>query len=268
MKSPSQTSMALQAHGLNVKAGRQPLVSEANLEVALGTWVCLCGPNGAGKSTLLRALAQLGPYTGQVQLMGQSANDLQPTQLSRQLSWMGQAQPVPLDLTVSEVIELGRWPHRSSEGQMGQIDSEVVRQCLGALGLETLAERALGTLSGGECQRALLARAMAVQAPLMLFDEPLNHLDWPHQQQWLKWLRLRCRQGAAALTVMHELNQAMVADELVVMRSGHVLHQGAPQDRSTQEALQEAFGLKLQFHCIDTHETAARWVVLSDPDSC
>jgi iron complex transport system ATP-binding protein len=203
-----------------------------------------------------------------VQLLGQNMHATQPALWAQQLSWMGQSQSVPFDLTVTEVVELGRWPHRHDPAMNGPAHADVVRQCLTALGLEALADRPLGELSGGECQRTLLARAMAVQAPIMLFDEPLNHLDLPYQQQWLKWLRFRCQQGAAALTVMHELNQAMAADGLLVMRAGRVLHQGAPQDPTTQEALQEAFGLKLQFHCIDTHETQPRWVVLSDPDSC
>jgi iron complex transport system ATP-binding protein len=268
MSSQSGTQCALLAHHLNVQAGMHPLVVDASLRLARGSWVCICGPNGAGKSTLLKALAQLSPCTGKVQLMAQNVDELKPAQLARHLSWMGQAQPVPVDLTVTEVVELGRWPYRHDPGLNGTTNADVVHQCLTALGLEALADRPLGELSGGECQRALLARAMAVQAPIMLFDEPLNHLDLPYQQQWLKWLRLRCQQGAAALTVMHELNQAMAADELLVMRTGRVLHQGTPQDPQTQEALQEAFGLKLQFHGIDTHETKPRWVVLSDPDSC
>jgi iron complex transport system ATP-binding protein len=108
---------------------------------------------------------------------------------------------------------------------------------------------------------------MAVQAPVMLFDEPLNHLDVPHQQSWLRWLRSRLQAGAAALTVMHELNQAMAADQLLVMQSGKVLHQGAPADEKTRQALQEAFGQCLDFHALDTNGTAPRWVVLPRTDS-
>lgn len=267
MNTSTPPAWALQAHHLSVQLDSRTLIADASLRLSAGSWACICGPNGAGKSTLLKALAHLIPCTGRVQWFGQHFNDLSPAQLARQLSWLGQAQPVPFDMTVTEVVSLGRWPHRHGHGLPGPADVQAIGQSLAALGLEPLADRPLGELSGGECQRALLARAMAVQAPLMLFDEPLNHLDLPYQQQWLKWLRLRCQQGAAALTVMHELNQAMAADELWVMRAGQVLHQGPPQDPCTQQALQDAFGLKLQFHGIDTHETKPRWVVLPDPES-
>jgi iron complex transport system ATP-binding protein len=227
----------------------------------------VCGPNGSGKSTLLRALAGLLVSEGSLQLQGIDETALNALDRAQRLSWMGQAEPVPDDLLVSDVVELGRWPHRETQQNDPELDARVVEQCMQALGLQHVQHRGMKELSGGECQRALLARAMAVQAPVMLFDEPLNHLDIPHQQSWLGWLRSRLAAGASALTVMHELNQAMAADQLLVMRQGRVLYQGAPSDAMTRQALQEAFGQCLEFHAIDTHETSPRWVVLPRPVS-
>lgn len=254
--------LVLQASRLGVRTGAHPLLQQVSFGLTAGEWVCVCGPNGAGKSTLLRALAGLQPFAGEVYLMGQPLGRWSAAQRSTRLTWLGQAQPVPLDLTVQDVVELGRWPQlQSGQGAMNQ-HRHAVNEAIRVMGLQALSVRSLQQISGGECQRALLARAMAAQTPVMLFDEPLNHLDVPHQHAWLGWLRRQVGGGAAALTVMHELNQALAADQLLVMRAGRVLHQGSPHQAETREALQEAFDQSLAFHAIDTHETAPRWVVL------
>jgi iron complex transport system ATP-binding protein len=218
----------------------------------------------------LRALAGLQPAQGEIRLMDRPLMKWPALERACRLSWMGQAQAVPLDLTVQDVVELGRWPHtqvgQDEAGNAGGQD-KAVSDAIRAMGLQDLCGRGLHQVSGGECQRALLARAMAAQTQVMLFDEPLNHLDMPHQNNWLRWLRARVCSGAAALTVMHELNQALGADQLLVMRSGRVLHQGPPGQLETREALQEAFGQTLSFHAIDTQGTTPRWVVLPHPIS-
>ena len=262
MSSPSTLNPALQTHELGVQFGALGLLSGVSLSIQPGTWCAICGPNGAGKSTLLRALAGLQSHSGQILLMGREWNDMSTLARAQLMSWMGQAQPVPADLCVADVVRLGRWPHTAQLAADLQKESEVVAQCLHTMGLTMLAGRSLSQLSGGECQRVLLARAMAVQAPVMLFDEPLNHLDIPHQQSWLRWLKSRLQAGAAALTVMHELNQALAADQILILRQGRVLHQGSPGDAATRQALQEAFEQSLEFHAIDTEGTSRRWVVL------
>ena len=253
---------ALRASMLEVSVGASRLIHEASLRVCAGQWLCVCGPNGAGKSTLLRALAGLQPFDGVVELMGRPLAMWPALERATQLTWMGQAQAVPLDLTVRDVVQLGRWPHRRLNPQSASSEPPSVREAIATMGLDDLAWRGLDQISGGECQRALLARAMAAGTPVMLFDEPLNHLDMPHQHAWLTWLRRRVAAGAAAVTVMHELNQALGADQLLVMRDARVLHQGSPDQAATREALQEAVDRTLSFHTIDTHGTGPRWVVL------
>lgn len=259
--------VVLTASELTVNIGARALIRQASLQLCAGQWMCVCGPNGAGKSTLMRALAGLQTFEGQIALMGQALGQGRALERALRLTWMGQAQPVPLDLTVRDVVRLGRWPRARLAGHDVASDQQAVNQAIEIMGLQDLVDRGLDRVSGGECQRALLARAMAAATPVMLFDEPLNHLDMPHQRNWLAWLRRQVASGAAALTVMHELNQALAADQLLVMREGRVLHQGAPDQVETREALQEAFGRVLSFHAIDTDGTVPRWVVLPRTDS-
>lgn len=254
--------VVLEASSLSVGTGSRRLIRQAKLHLAAGQWMCVCGPNGAGKSTLLRALAGLQAFEGQIELMGQPLDRWSASERATRLTWMGQAQPVPRDLSVQDVVRLGRWPRARLSAQEGSSDQQAVNQAIEAMGLQGLVDRGLDRVSGGECQRALLARAMAAGTPVMLFDEPLHHLDMPHQHAWLAWLRRHVASGAAVVTVMHELNQALGADCLLVLREGRVLHQGSPEDLATREALQEAFDQTLSFHAIDTHETGPRWVVL------
>jgi len=262
-----RSAAVLSAHDMGVRVDARDVLSGIAIDLPSGAWWCVCGPNGAGKSTLLRALAGLQAHSGRVSLSGQPWSDQHPLQRAMHLAWMGQAQPVPHDLTVREVALLGRWPHGASGSSSPQLDQRVVDEVLRDLGLQDLAHRALGQLSGGECQRALLARALAVRARVLLLDEPLNHLDLPHQQACLQSLRRACADGSAAITVMDELQHALAADVLLVMQQGRVLHQGVPGDARTREALQEAFGMRLSFHAIDTHGTGQRWVVLPGPFS-
>ncbi len=259
---PSSPPVALRASMLGVSVGTRSLLRDASLSLTQGQWLGVCGPNGAGKSTLLRALAGLQAFTGQVELMGRPLGLWPALERATQLTWMGQAQPVPLDLTVGDVVQLGRWTLAQWKPNAVRSDCSSVREVIEIMGLAAVAHRGLEQVSGGECQRALLARAMATATPVMLFDEPLNHLDLPHQQAWLTWLRRQVASGSAVVTVMHELNQALGADRLLVMRDGRVLHQGSPADATTHEALQEAFDHTLSFHAIDTEGTGPRWVVL------
>jgi iron complex transport system ATP-binding protein len=250
---------------LGVRMGSREVLRDVSFDLPAGQWWCVCGPNGAGKSTLLHALAGLQAHSGDVEWMGQPLREIPVIRRARQLGWMGQAQPVPLDLTVAEVVRLGRWAHAQGAEADPVNDEAVVQNIMRELQLQDLAHRPLRQLSGGECQRALLARAWAVQAKGLLLDEPFNHLDLTHQHACLQSLRRSCASGVAVLTVMHELHHALAADGLLVMQQGRLLHQGAPGDARTREALQEAFGMRLSFHAIDTHETGRRWVVLPDP---
>jgi iron complex transport system ATP-binding protein len=238
--------MALEARDLCVSLGGRQVVAGSRLHVAAGRWLCVVGPNGAGKSSLLRALARVRlpgeQVTGSVQVAGHATQLLAPRALAQQRAWMGQHEPCPDDLLARDVVMLGRWPHQGWFGQPGPADHQAVGAALDAMDAVALADRPLGALSGGERQRVLLARALAVEAPLLLLDEPLTHLDAPHQVRLLRALRQHCAAGGTVVTVAHDLPWALQADELLVMAEAHTLHHGPRTDAATHRAVEAAFG--------------------------
>lgn len=248
---------ALQASGLTVGLADRPVLKGIDLSIAQGRWTCVVGPNGAGKSTLLRALAGLLPYEGQVRWQGQPLATLSPPERARRLSWLGQGEPAPPDLPVADVVMLGRLPHQGWWSAPSARDLQVVETALRATGAWLWRERLMGQLSGGERQRVLLARALAVDAPLVLMDEPLAHLDPPHQVDWLEQVQCLKAEGKTVLAVLHDVGMALQADEVVVMQSGRVLHQGPCADPAAQRAIEAVFDQRIAIHPLD-----GRWVAL------
>ena len=248
---------ALQAAGLTVRLADRPVLQGIDLSIAQGRWTCVVGPNGAGKSTLLRALAGLLPHEGQVRWQEQPLATLSPPERARRLSWLGQGEPAPEDLPVADVVMLGRLPHQGWWSAPSARDLQVVETALRATGAWLWRERLMGQLSGGERQRVLLARALAVDAPLVLMDEPLAHLDPPHQVDWLEQVQCLKAEGKTVLAVLHDIGIALQADEVVVMQSGRVLHHGPCADPAAQRAIEAVFDQRIAIHPLD-----GRWVAL------
>ncbi|MDY0747905.1 ABC transporter ATP-binding protein [Paucibacter sp. R3-3] len=222
------------------------ILRDIALELPAGRWTAVVGPNGAGKSTLLRALCGLIPFEGQVLLDARPLHDWPTKQRARALAWLGQNESGGEDLTAFDVVMLGRLPHQAWLAAPSSADHAAVQAAMQQTQSWDWRERRLGTLSGGERQRVLLARALAVQAPLLMMDEPLAHLDPPHQADWLAIVRTLVAAGRTVVSVLHELNVALQADELVVMAAGRVVHQGSPEDESTRDALQQVFEQRLR----------------------
>ena len=250
-------SCALQAHGLTVHLAGRPVLQGIDLSIAPGRWTCVVGPNGAGKSTLLKALAGLLPHEGQVHWQGQPLVALGPRERSRRLSWLGQGEPAPEDLPVADVVMLGRLPHQGWWSAPSAQDQQVVETALKATGAWPWRERLMGQLSGGERQRVLLARALAVDAPLVLMDEPLAHLDPPHQVDWLEQAQCLKAEGKTVLAVLHDIGMALQADEVVVMQAGRVLHHGPCADPAAQRAIEAVFEQRIAIRPLD-----GQWVAL------
>ncbi|MEY4317887.1 MAG: putative siderophore transport system ATP-binding protein YusV [Pseudomonadota bacterium] len=227
-----------------------------DLSLPRGKWTSIVGPNGAGKSTLLKALAGLLPFSGQVFLFDQDVLAMSPQQRAQQLSWLGQNEVASDDLRVWDVVMLGRLPHQTWMAVPSANDAQVVEVALKATQAWDWRERSLGQLSGGERQRVLLARAMAVQAPVMLMDEPLANLDPPHQVDWLEQVRCLTAQNTTVVSVLHEVGMALHADEMVVMQSGRVVHQGACNSTQTHLAVQAVFDHRIAIHALDGHWVA------------
>jgi iron complex transport system ATP-binding protein len=250
-------SVALLADGLRVTLGGTEVLHGIDLALPAGRWTAIVGPNGAGKTTLLKALAQLLPHRGRVQLMDREAAAWGHRGRARLLAWLGQNQGGAEDLLARDVVMLGRLPHQPWLGAPGEADSAAVEAAMRETQCWDWRDRALGSLSGGERQRVLLARALAVQAPLLLMDEPLANLDPPHQSDWLRIVRRHVGRGGTALSVLHEITMALHADEIVVMDAGLVVHQGRSADAATHDALEQVFQRR-----ISVLSLAGQWVAL------
>ena len=248
---------ALTARIQRVRIDGRDLLSDINLAIPERRWTAIVGPNGAGKSTLLRAVAGLQRFDGDVQLAGRPLADWPARERGRHLAWMGQQETGADDLVAFDVVMLGRLPHRPWLAPPTVADHTAVQQAMQATQSWDWRERRLGSLSGGERQRVLLARALAVQAPLTLMDEPLAHLDPPHQAEWMALVRERVHSGHSVVSVLHELHLALQADHLVLMADGRIVHTGAPADPSTHDALKHVFGPRLHIAQIE-----GRWVAL------
>lgn len=243
----------LSASQLSVSLGGREVLHGVDVAIAAGRWTAIVGPNGAGKTTLVKALAQLLPHRGSVTLMGRDAAGWRERERARQLAWLGQNEPGAEDLRARDVVMLGRLPHQAWLAAPSAEDHAAVEEAMRQTQCWDWRERPLGELSGGERQRVLLARALAVGAHLLLMDEPLANLDPPHQADWLDIVRRHVRAGGTAVSVLHELNMALRADDLVVMAPGRVQHQGRPGDTATHAALQQVFGHRLALVAVDGH---------------
>jgi iron complex transport system ATP-binding protein len=251
------STLALSARAMHACLGGVEVLHDISLDLQRGRWICIVGPNGAGKSTLLKVLAGLLPHTGQVQLLDQPLKAWRHRERARRLSWLGQNEGTADDLTAYDVAMLGRLPHQPWLGAPTAEDHAVVEQALRATQAWDWRERPLGQLSGGERQRVLLARALAVQAEVLLMDEPLANLDPPHQVDWLLQVRELVAAGKTVVSVLHEISLTLQADELLVMAQGRLRHHGACGDPATHRALEAVFDQR-----IHVQPVAHQWVAL------
>lgn len=200
------------------------------------------GPNGAGKSTLLRLIYRFNtPATGRVLIDGKSVHALPPRQVAKSVAAVLQEQPTDFAMTVTEIVLLGRLPHRSGLSSLSQRDHNLAELAIDRLGLRKLADRSMATLSGGERQRVMVARALAQEPGLIVVDEPTNHLDIRHQLQVLSLLRSL---GITVVASLHDLNLVHgFADDLVVLRNGQALACGKAAKVLTPELISHAFNV-------------------------
>jgi iron complex transport system ATP-binding protein len=233
---------------VSVTLGGQQVVTDVDLELEDGEWVCLIGPNGAGKSTLLRAIAGLVPFEGAILLDGGPLTGLSRREVARRLAFVPQSPLLPPDLPVGEYVLLGRTPYIGPFASESRHDVAAARRALDRLELGAFAQRRLHTLSGGERQRVVLARALAQEAPLLLLDEPTTALDIGRQQQALELVAELRRQGPlTVLSAMHELTLALqYADRLALLSGGRLVAVGAPAEIATESLLAEHYAADVQ----------------------
>ena len=253
--------VALAAHNISAKLGNTEVLHNIDLALAAGRWTSIVGPNGAGKSTLLQVLAGLLPHTGEVRLHGQALATLGGRTRAQRLSWLGQSAAEGAssadDLLVYNIAMLGRLPYQRWLAAPSAADHAAVEQALRRTQAWEWRDRPLGQLSGGERQRVLLARALAVEAELLLMDEPLANLDPPHQADWMQTARALVASGKTVVSVLHELNVALAADAIAIMAAGRVLHHGAADATATHRALEAVFDQRVALRQVD-----GQWLAL------
>lgn len=236
------TQPALSLHDVHVRQGAQPVLHGIGGEVPSGRWTCIVGPNGAGKSTLLKAMAGLLPLaSGRIDLLGQPMAGIAARERAQRMAWLGQGERAADELSAFDAVMLGRMPHQNWLASVRDADMRIVMQTMQATHTWHLRARALAHLSGGERQRVLLARALAVQAPIVLMDEPLANLDPPHQSQWLQDMRALVQAGTTLVSVLHEIPMALQADLIWVMAQGRLLHRGPSNSSETRAAIEAVF---------------------------
>lgn len=234
----------LEARGLRVSYGRAEVVCGLTIALGVGEWIGLIGTNGAGKTTTLRALAGLVRFDGDVLLDGRPLAAASRREIARRIAVVPQHPHVPPELTVAEYVLLGRTPHLGYLAAETHADRSAAAAAIGRLGLLAFAERPLGSLSGGELQRAVLARALAQEAHILLLDEPTSALDLGRQQQALELVdALRRDDGLSVVSAMHDLSLAgQYADRLLLLDRGRIVAEGTASDVLTEERIGSHYG--------------------------
>ncbi|HKT44853.1 MAG TPA: ABC transporter ATP-binding protein [Gaiellaceae bacterium] len=237
----------IELRSLEVSFDGADAVRGLTLDVAADEWVMLIGSNGAGKTSALRALCGLVPFGGQALVDGRDVRELRRRDLARLIAFVPQTPVMPPELTVAEYALLGRTPHLGHLAVEGRRDRQAVARALERLDLLPFAERGLGSLSGGEAQRAVLARALAQEARILLLDEPTTSLDLGRQQQVLELVDSLRTDGLTVLSTMHDLTLAgQYADRLVLLDRGSVVAEGSPREVLSTSNLSAYYGAEVR----------------------
>jgi iron complex transport system ATP-binding protein len=243
--------IALEA--VEVRLAERLVVDAISLRVERGGWTTLIGANGAGKTTLLRAVAGTVAHGGTIALEDSQLGSLGARARARTLATVPQNPLLPPDMTVAEYVQLGRTPHLGLLGRAGATDRRAVGEAIARLDLRHLAVRRLDALSGGERQRAVLARALAQEAPVLLLDEPTAALDIGRQQEVLELVHeLRAERGLTVLGAMHDLTLAgQYADRVALLDRGRLVAHGTPAHVLTEELIARHYRARVRVTDLD-----------------
>lgn len=241
-------SIAISARHLSHSYGDLTVLDDLSFSVERGDFFVIIGPNGSGKTTLLHTIAGIEKHHGgSLDILGRPGNSYPGKKLAQTLALVQQLAPVDFPFTVTEVVLMGRSPHLGVLGLERKEDMELARQALAFTGMEHLAGRKLYQLSGGEQQRAFIARAICQQPQIMLLDEPTASLDLAHQVRVMDLMeKLKEEKGVTVIMVSHDVNlAAMYGDQLLLLKAGEIVSQGPPEEVLTFETLEKAYDCTL-----------------------
>ena len=231
------------AQGLNVTLGGRAVLNDISLSLSSGHLVALVGPNGAGKTTLLRALAGLLPSQGEIYVGGDALSSLSLRERARRFAYLPQGHVVHWPLPARDIVALGRYPHGATDpARLSPKDAEAVTRAMQATDVMEFSERRVTELSDGERSRVALARVLAVEAPVMLADEPTASLDPRYQIDVMTNLRNAADGGVLVIVVTHDLGlAARFADTVLVLSEGRLVSQGAPAEALSEQVMRDVF---------------------------
>lgn len=233
----------LSVQDLSVDLDGKRIVDAVLLDIQKGAFVGLVGPNGSGKSTLLRTIYRvLKPRDGQVILLNDDVWKMSARDAAKRTAVVAQERMGDFEFTVGELVAMGRYVHKRAFETENDADRRIVENCLFEVGLSGYEHRSFMTLSGGEKQRVLVARALAQQASFIVLDEPTNHLDIRHQ---LELLELISRAKTTTLAALHDLAlAARYCDQLVMLDKGKIVGSGTPEEVLTEERIEAVYGVR------------------------
>ena len=230
---------------IHYAAGHTAILKGISFHAQKGEFIGICGPNGAGKSTMLRIIGGiLRPSQGEILIKGKPIRAYQPRALAHEIALMHQDTHVGFDFTVREIVLLGRYPHRSLLSRYAASDYSQVDRALALAQCSELSSRKVSTLSGGELQRVMLARAFAQDTDILLLDEPTSSLDVRFSEQTFDSARRFAANDGLVISVIHDLRTAAAhCDRILLMHGGSLLRDGSPRESLTSEALGEAYAI-------------------------
>jgi len=244
-----KTPSTFTGQDLHLSYGGPPIVEELTVTIPTQAITAIIGPNGCGKSTLLKALARiLIPEQGKVEVNEVDIHSQSTKEIARQLGLLPQNPRSPDGITVSDLIQRGRYPHQGIFRQWSREDESSVSKALSLTGLTNFSDRPIDEVSGGQRQRVWIAMLLAQETPIMLLDEPTTHLDIAHQIEVLDLLKeLTEQHNRTIVMVLHDINLAVrYANNLIAMRDGEIKTAGKPRDVLTAQMIHDVFSIQAQ----------------------
>ena len=233
----------LEIENLSVKLGKKEIIHQLSLSMQTNQFVGIIGANGSGKSTLLKTIYKgLVPETGSIVYNELDLLKLSPKKLAQKMSVVGQFNELSFDFSVFQMVLLGRTPHKKLLESDSKEDYAIVEQALSEMGLTDYREESYLSLSGGEKQRVILARALAQQPEFLILDEPTNHLDIRYQLELMESVK---KLNIGVLAALHDLDlAASYCDYLYAMKDGQIVAAGTPEEVLTEALIEDLYGIK------------------------